>query len=116
MSAYSMDAAWAPITARYRAQVMGETWGHLAPRKNKAYRGKIVFALGCYDNGELNPTPLACEFAGLDDSPWFYDALIEFLGSFGGQAGDVYEWHGTFRNYEFKGALQQLHAFGAGRA
>lgn len=111
MSAQTMADVWAPITARYRLQVMQQTWGHLAPRKNKTYAGRIVFALGCYDCGELNPTPLACDFPGLDDSPWFYDALIEFLESLGGEAGDVYQWTGFFRNYEFKGQLQRLNAF-----
>ena len=105
--------AFAPVQALYRSEVMKATWGHLAPRKNKTYRGRIVFALGCYDSGELNPTPLACDFKGLDDSPWFYDAVIEFLQSLGGEAGDVFRWEGAFRNYEFKGTLQKLHAFGA---
>lgn len=111
MSAQSMADAFAPVEAHYRARVLEATWGHLAPRKNKTYPGHIVFALGCYDCGHLNPTPLTCEFKGLDDSPWFYEAVIEFLQSLGGKAGDVYRWQGNFRNYEFAGTLQKLHAF-----
>jgi hypothetical protein len=96
-----------PVEAHYRTQVLKATWGHLAPRKNKTYRGSVVFALGCFDNGHLNPTPLTCEFEGLDDSPWFYEALIEFLQTLGGDEGGVYRWDGTFLNYEFRGAVER---------
>ena len=99
------------IEADNRAQVMRETWGHLAPRKNKAYQGHIVMALGCYDSGYLNPTPIECAFAGLDDSPWFYDHLNDFLQNLVAEAnleeGGVYRWEGTFRNYEFKGTVRR---------
>jgi hypothetical protein len=108
MSAQSMADAFAPAEARYRTAIMGQTWGHLAPRKNKTYQGYVVFALGCYDCGRLNPTPLCCVFRGLDDSPWFYAALIEFLQSLKGEEGAVYRWRGTFRNYEFKGAIERM--------
>lgn len=112
MSAQTIADAFAPVEARYKSLVMQHTWGHLAPRKNKTYRGYVVFALGCYDSGELNPTPLTCEFAGLGDSPWFYDSLMDFLQSLGGKAGDVFRFDGTFRNYEFQGTVAKLWAFG----
>lgn len=54
---------------KYKAEVMAHTWGHLAPKKNKAYRGHIVFAIGCFGSDHLNPTALACEFSDLDSSP-----------------------------------------------
>ncbi len=113
MSAYTMDQVWAPIQARYAEQVARETWGHLAPHKNKTYRGHVLFAIGCYDCGELNPTVLAAEM-GIDDSPWFYDALTEFLGE--GQhietqrfqVGKVYRFEGSFRNYVFRGSFTEM--------
>lgn len=107
MSAQTMADAWAPVEAHYRAQVFEETWGHLAPRKNKSYRGHITFALGCFGNDPLNPTVLACEI-GIDSSPWFFDAMIDFLQSLKCEEGGVYRWEGAFRNYEFKGAVQRL--------
>lgn len=107
MSAYSMDQAWAPITAHYRAEVFKATWGHLAPRKNKTYRGQVTFALGCYGSDELNPTVLECTIE-IDDSPWFFDAMIEFLESLKGEGGGVYRWDGTFKNYDFKGTVRRI--------
>jgi hypothetical protein len=108
MSAQTMYEAFAPAEARYRQQVAQQTWGHLAPRRNKKYRGHVVFALGCYDGGEHNPTPLTSDFKDLSDSPWFYDALISFLESLGGEGGAVYRFDGYFRNYEFVGSTRRL--------
>jgi hypothetical protein len=109
MSAQTIADVFAPVEAHYRAQVLKATWGHLAPAKNKTYRGHAIFAFGCFGSDCLNPTVLECEI-GLDSSPWFYDALIEFLGTFGGDdaTGGVYRWDGTFRNYEFKGSVRRL--------
>lgn len=103
-----MERAFAPITAEYRARVAEDTWGHLAPRKNKTYRGHVLFAFGCFGSDPLNATVLECEI-GLDSSPWFFEALTEFLGTFGGDesAGAIFRWEGTFRNYEFKGKVRR---------
>lgn len=115
-----MEEAFAPAEAHYRNEVLKHTWGHLAPVKGIEYRGHIVFAVGCYDNDHLNPTVLECGFKDadgddLDDSPWFYDAMTDFLGEFveiddGGKAktGGVYRWDGTFRNFKFRGKLRRL--------
>lgn len=115
MSAQTMADVFAPIEAKYHAQVIADTWGHLAPRKNKTYRGFVVFAVGCFGNDELNPTVLSCEFKDLDDSPWFYDALAEFIGSPNWNvetkafpSGGVYRFDGSFRNYKFKGTFTRM--------
>jgi hypothetical protein len=94
--------------AIYRAKVLEETWGHLAPKENKTYKGFVIFALGCFGSDRLNPTVLQCELGDLDGSPWLYDALIEFLQSLGGDEGRIYRWDGKFRNYEFRGTVRQL--------
>lgn len=94
--------------ARYAAEVAKDTWGHLAPRKNKTYRGHIVFAAGCFGSDDLNPTALRCEFKGLDSSPWFFDAMADFLASLEVEAGEVYCFEGTFRNYEFSGTVRPV--------
>lgn len=108
MSHQCLADAFAPADAAYKHAVMKETWGHLAPKRNRAYKGFVVFALGCFECGDLNPTPLECEFGSLDSSPWFYDALIEFLQSLNGETGGVYRWDGTFKNYEFIGTVRRM--------
>lgn len=103
MSNY-MEEAFAPAEAEYRRAVMADTWGHLAPVKNRAYPGRLVFSFGVYDSGELNPVILVCDFGELDGGPWFYDAVHDFLQRFTpGEPGCVYEWTGTFKNYRFAG-------------
>ncbi len=116
MSHQCLADAFAPAEAKYREDVMRATWGHLAPEKHRSYHGFIVFAIGCYDSGELNPTPLSVEFKDLDDSPWFYDALHEMLGKYQigfrkrkrFKVGGVYRWDGQVCNYKFKGKFRRL--------
>lgn len=104
MSAQSMADAWAPVEEEQFRQVQRETWGHLAPKKNKKYAGRIVYAIGCFGSDNLNPTPLFCDLKGLDSSPWFYDALLEWLQEEKTEEGCVYEFVGYFLNYEFVGS------------
>lgn len=103
----SMETVFAPVEARYRAAVREETWGHLAPARNKIYRGHIIFALGCFGSDRLNPTVLECEL-DLESSPWFFNAMRDFLRSLEGEEGGVYRWDGTFKNYEFKGTVRRI--------
>lgn len=106
MSAQNIAEAFALAEARYKAAVMEETWGHLAPKKNKTYKGFIVFAVGCYGNDPLNPVILLCEFKDLDASPWFFDAMSDFLANHKEEIGNVYRFDGSFRNYLFKGKIK----------
>jgi hypothetical protein len=108
MSHACLADAFRQHEANYRAAVLADTWGHLAPHKNKKYKGYIVFAVGCCGSDHLNPTPLEIEFDDLDSSPWLYDALIELLQSLETEEGGVYRWDGTFRNYQFIGDVRRL--------
>src|ERR1044072_4784542 len=106
-----MRDAFAPVEALYRAQVMEATWGHLAPRKNKAYKGNITFAIGCYGDDPLNPTILQAEFGELPDSPWLFGALPWVCRAQDTEEAGVYRFDGTFKNYEFSGTVRKV--FGA---
>lgn len=99
---------FAPVESRYRSEIAKETWGHLAPEKNRTYRGHIIFAIGCFGSDELNPTALECEFGKLESSPWFFDSLMGFMQSFKTEIGSVYRWDGSVRNYTFKGVLKKM--------
>lgn len=115
-----MEAAFAPAEAKYKQEVLADTWGHLAPLRNKTYRGHVVFAVGCFGSDDLNPTIIECELesrdgVSLDSSPWFYDSVTDFVGEFVGiddsgeaKTGGVYRWEGTFRNYKWTGKLRRL--------
>jgi len=108
MSAQTIAEAFQPAVAAHRERVMFETWGHLAPKKGKTYKGRVVFAVGCFGSDDLNPTAIVCEFEDLDSSPWFFDVLQDFLYENRGEAGCVYEFNGTFKNYKFKGQIKTL--------
>lgn len=105
----TFGATLASIDEHNHREQIKETWGHLAPVKNRTYNGRVVYAVGCFGDDELNPTPIFAEFRGLDSSPWFYEALCEFIGDLdGNEVGYVYEWTGTLRNYEFDGVRRTL--------
>jgi len=133
MSHASFAAAFEPAENWYKQQVQYATWGHLAPKKNHTYRGHIVWALDLYDSGYLNPKVLEIQLDGLPDSPWFYDAMIDFLQNihkemfssnrktFWGPserceatAGTIWRWDGSFRNYKWHGHVRRLHCAGLG--
>lgn len=111
MSNY-MEEAFAPAKERYRQAVLADTWGHLAPIKDKTYKGRLVVAVGCLGSDPLNPTLLAVELGDLDCSPWFYNAVNDFISDSDigteDNAGCIYEWLGAFRNYMFKGSWRLI--------
>lgn len=112
----SLATAFAPAEAAFREKVMEHTWGHLAPKKNKTYRGHITWVLGCgYEYSDLNPTVLECELDGMSDSPWFYDAIRRFLQEVVDRkhAPGIFKWEGTFRNYKFTGKVTRLETIAA---
>ena len=100
--------AFAPVEARNRANVMKATWGHLAPSQGRAYKGHIVFAVGIFGSDHLNPTAIACNFRGLDSSPWFFDAMADFMTEQRGKPGCIYRFDGTFKDYKFVGTIKRL--------
>jgi hypothetical protein len=104
----SLSDAFAPAEAHYKEQVMQSTWGHLAPEKNKSYRGKIVWTEGCY--GDI--TIICCDFEGLDGGPWLYEAVNDFVVGFETEPTCIYEWKGTFRNYHFMGKPKLIQKYG----
>lgn len=92
----------AEIEADYRAQVIGETFGHLAPKKNHTYRGDLVIGHSLYGDVVILKDTL-----GVDDSPWYYQELHDFAAVIAAKPG-LYRWEGTFRNYVFKGQVKSL--------
>jgi len=102
----SIASVMASIENINKEIVMQDTWGHLAPSKNKTYKGFFTFAAGCF--GSLSPIALSFEFSELDSSPWLYGALQEFLFSLKVESGIIYRFEGTIRNYTFKGKISQI--------
>jgi hypothetical protein len=104
MSAQTISEAFAPWEASYKARVMGETWGHLAPKPRNAYRGSILFAQSEY--GDL--VALRTDFPDLPDSPWLFNDIMEFICAAKTEAGGIYEFEGTYTRrkngtHHFKG-------------
>ena len=99
------EEAFAPIQAERRRQIAISTWGHLAPRKNKKYDGEMVFALTEYGDYAL----ISARWSGLPDSPWLFDAMMEFVArNAADREGVVLRFSGFFRNYQFVGTVTEV--------
>lgn len=114
MSHQCIADAFAEVEARFKEEVMEDTWGHLAPLKNRVYRGRVVYAVGCF--GTPNPNIIVSEFKTcdgkeLDGSPWFYNSIHDFINTLPHEAGCVYEFKGTFRNYQYNGTVKLIKDF-----
>lgn len=120
----TFGATLARIDHDNHLEVLKETWGHLAPKKHHTYRGRFVYAVGCFGSDSLNPQVIVCDFKPLKSSPWFYENLHKFIDSISweptkeypprkghGKEGCVYEWVGTFRNYSWCGTVRELFDF-----
>jgi len=70
-----MAEAFAPAEAKYRSQVLHATWGHLAATEGVKHPGTILFAHGEY--GDI--VPLRADFPTVNDSPWFFDAMSDYI-------------------------------------
>jgi hypothetical protein len=79
-----------------------DTWGHLAPRYDHAYEGYILFATSPY--ASLGWTVIEDDFPGLENSPWQYEAMVDFLNDLADELGEgaLYLWRGTFEFFDPK--------------
>jgi len=90
----SMAEIFAVSDRAYKARVMASTWGHLAPEQQKVYKGTILFT--CGDYGDI--TPIKCEFKDLEDSPWFFDDMSDFIYEKSkDRQGKVLKFIGTYK-------------------
>lgn len=95
---------WQEIETEHRESAIQSTFGHLAPEENKSYQGFILFCKTEWDK----IVPIQANFDGLDDSPWFYDVLMEFIEANAKECGKIYRFKGTFKNYEFTGTVREM--------
>jgi len=83
------------IEADNFAAVEAATFGHLAPETNRAYPGVLLFTYTNWGQTE----PIESNFPGMEDNPWFYRAMGDFiyeLSQAHGEVVGVYRWEGTY--------------------
>lgn len=93
---------------RKRQSVMQDTWGHLAPKKGRSYKGYMIWAYGGW--GEI--VLLDAAFTNLNDSPWLFEAMQDYIGEHLDGEG-IYKWEGQFEKldegcYCFGGIIKRL--------
>lgn len=95
---------------RKAAKVMEETWGHLRAEQSRAYPGSIVFCHGQYGDLVL----ISVDFPEVEDSPWFFDGLMDWLEAQPSEPGRVYRFTGRYRHtrddrHTFRGKVEETH-------
>ncbi len=93
---------------RKEQQRIQDTWGHLAPKQGRSYKGYMIWAYGGWGDIIL----LEAAFKNLDDSPWLFDAMQEYIGENLSSEG-IYKWEGCFEKvdegcYCFGGKIKRL--------
>ena len=76
----SLEQAFAGVDARYRAQVMHETWGHLEQKRGELQRGWFTFAIADYGGQHVI---LASDWGALPDSPGLFIAMMDYVARHG---------------------------------
>lgn len=72
----SYEEAFGPVEAKYKSEVMHDTWGHLYP-DNVAYKGVIGVAVSLYP---AHGGPVIISEVDLPvSSPWWYNAVTDFV-------------------------------------
>lgn len=74
-------------------KVLSQTFGHLYPKDNRPHVGHLVFTIGGY--GDI--TPIDASFKDIDDSPWFYDDMQDYISKSKFKRGNIYVFVGTYR-------------------
>jgi len=101
--------------ARERSAVMHDTWGHLAPTARVRHKGFIVFAKTCYRQEVV----IESEFSGLNDSPWYYDALHDYISEkLNTRDEGIYRFDGDVYmclngKFKFSGKTNKIHLIGS---
>lgn len=90
-----------------RQELLADTWGHLAAKRNKRYKIKIIFSESCYggQGTSLIDTRL---YNGLENSPWLYEAILHRINKLTKRTPGIYCINGIVRNYRIIGRVHKL--------
>ena len=91
--------------------VLSNTWGHLYPKDNQPHEGYIIFTHSGY--GDIDC--IDCDFKDIDDSPWFFQDMQNYIGNVNSKPGNIYVFKGTYRKLKnqksvFKGKVRVIKA------
>ena len=105
----SVPQIYQEINDRNTDIVLSQTWGHLYPKDQQPHDGFIVFAHSAY--GDISS--IDSDFKDIDDSPWFFQDMMNYIGKCNTIAGNIYIFKGTYRKLKnqravFKGKIQKI--------
>lgn len=104
-----MEDVFAKIRKVNKDIVLSNTWGHLYPKDNKEHDGYILYTHTAYGDIEC----IDCHFKGIEDSPWFFQDMNNFIADNCRVRGHIYLFKGTYRKLKnqkavFKGKIKRI--------
>lgn len=115
----SLESAFQKAEAEYKAVIMEDTWGHLAPKPQTKYTGYVLFTHGCH--GDITVIDYEFNDPGhneLPGSPWLaQDILNELMNSANlGKEGSISLFEGTYTKFKngncrFSGKICEVSAY-----
>jgi len=72
------NEAFAPIEQHNKAVVMINTWGHLAPKRQKKHKGFVLFTCTAYGQ----TYNIDNEFETVEDSPFFFEDMENYIHNY----------------------------------
>lgn len=88
-------------TLPYEQSVMIDTFGHLAPEKNKTYRGTMLIAKSAFKEREAEIIDFKFD-NDLESSPWLFEVLERYVKNFRIKEGHVHEINIKIKNFKVK--------------
>jgi hypothetical protein len=92
----SLANAFVGSDARYKAQVIAATWGHLEMKTNTLQKGWFVFSITAYSGHHVI---LGSDWGDVPDSPGLYEAMEDYIFRHG-KRGVVMRLEGHIRRYK----------------
>lgn len=94
------------------ARQTAATFGHLAPKPKKYYKGYIVFTLTAFGDTCI----IDFDFKDLEASPWFNIDVLDYITNYTDKVKKdfaVIKWHGNYKKYKngkanFKGIFKEV--------
>lgn len=90
------ERAFAEPEAKYRAQVMHATWGHLEAKRGTRQPGWFAFSIAAYGGDYVI---LDSDWGSLADSPGLYMAMMDYIERYG-KRGVVMRLEGAVVRYK----------------
>lgn len=89
----NFEKTFKPVEKANKDIVLSNTWGHLYSNDFKPHKGYLIYTLSAYGNFEV----IDSNFEGVEDNPWLFEDLNDYISCNTKIPGSIYIFQGTYR-------------------